>query len=270
MLGTLGEDAIHEVDTDASRRGLCSCSTTNSLTCSLSTSSSPMLRRSILPLFISSARIARAPMARAPSAPAPVATRPIATRSKAACLPEAEWFFRVAVRFLTILLPCPSSPWSSVTPDPAPSEAEDAKSVCSHAEAPAQERPVKSPYPAREPARKGVDDEQTDVDHHEDARVDVEAFDGLHASPGPFLTLLLVLHSSSFRWAARPSFPRVGRLSRAVCHSVNWECIPQRGYLCRSLELLAGSDSADNGYRPRTRFVNSATNSCTTNLGDRS
>src|SRR5215212_2962983 len=130
MLGTLGEDAIHKVDTDASRRGLCSCSTTNSLTCSLSTSSSPMLRRSILPLFISSAWIARAPIARAPkapaptarapSAPAPVATRPIATRSKAACLPEAEWFFCFTVRFLTILLPCPSSPWSCVLPNLAP------------------------------------------------------------------------------------------------------------------------------------------------------
>ena len=67
--------------------------------------------------------------------------------------------------------------------------------MCSQADAPAQERPVKSPYPTREPARKGVDDEQTDVDHHEDARVDVEAFDGLHASPGHFVTLLLILHS---------------------------------------------------------------------------
>ena len=120
-LGAAGKDAIHEVDTDASWRGVCSCSTTSSLTCSLPTSSSPMLRRSILPLLIASARIARAPMARAPnapaptarapSAPAPLATRPIATRSKAACLPEAEWFLPFTVRFLTILLPCPSSPW---------------------------------------------------------------------------------------------------------------------------------------------------------------
>ena len=91
-----------------------------------------MLRRSILPLFITSALIARVPMARAPKAPAPTARAP---------------------------------------------------------SAPAQERPVKSLYPAREPARKGVEDEQTDVDHHEDARVDVEAFDGLHASPGHFVTL---------------------------------------------------------------------------------
>ena len=82
-----------------------------------------------------------------------------------------------------------------LTKRPAPSEAEDAKGMCSQADAPAKERPVKPPYPAREPARKGVDDEQTGVDHHEDAGVDVEAFDGLHASPGPFVTLLLILHS---------------------------------------------------------------------------
>src|SRR5215213_9624722 len=282
--GAPGKNAIHEVDTVASWRGVCSCSTTNSLTCRVPTSNSPMLRRSILPLLIAKARIARAPMARAPkapaptarapSAPAPVATRPIATRSKAACLPEAEWFFRVTVRFLTILLPCPSSPWSCVPPIPdqedRPLRARGGKELVPQSRGPSQGAASKPTYPARKPARKGVDDKKADVDHHEDARVDVEAFDGLHTSPGPFVTLLLVLHSSSFRWAARPSFPRVGRLSRAVCHSVNWECIPQRGYLCRSLELLAGSDSADNGYRPRTRFVNSATNSCTTNLGDRS
>src|SRR5829696_3104353 len=95
-------------------------------------------------------------------------------------------------------------------PRPAPSEAEDAKGVCSQADPPAQERPVKPPYPARDPARKGDDDKKTEVDHHEDAGVDVEAFDGLHTSPGPFVALLLVLHSSSFQWAARPSFPRVG------------------------------------------------------------
>src|SRR5918997_4552217 len=92
------------------------------------------------------------------------------------------------------------------SPRPAPTEAEDAQGMCSQADAPAQERPVKPPYPARESARKGVDDQQTEVDHHEDARMDVEAFDHLHASPGPFVALLLVLHSySSFRWAARPS-----------------------------------------------------------------
>ena len=65
----------------------------------------------------------------------------------------------------------------------APTEAEDAKGVCSQADAPAQERPVKPPYPAREPGGKGVDDEQTDVDHHEDARMDVEAFGGLLDRP---------------------------------------------------------------------------------------
>src|ERR671910_1925350 len=64
-------------------------------------------------------------------------------------------------------------------PRPTPAEAEDAKGVCSQADAPAQERPVKPPYPARESARKGVDDKQTDIDHNEDACVDVEAFDGL-------------------------------------------------------------------------------------------
>ena len=39
------------------------------------------------------------------------------------------------------------------------------------------------------------DDKQTDVDHHEDARMDVEAFDGLHTSPGPFVAVLLILHN---------------------------------------------------------------------------
>src|ERR671911_2449660 len=80
-------------------------------------------------------------------------------------------------------------------PRPAPSEAEDTQGVCSQADPPAQERPVKPPYPAREPTRKRVDYKQTEVDHYEDTHVDVEAFDGLHASPGPFVALLLVLHS---------------------------------------------------------------------------
>src|SRR5215218_2506600 len=80
-------------------------------------------------------------------------------------------------------------------PRSAPSEAEDAQGVCSQADAPAQQRPVKPPYPSREPARKRVDDEQIEVDHHEDTRMNVEAFDGLHASPCPFIALLLVLHS---------------------------------------------------------------------------
>src|ERR671911_2362505 len=112
-LGTPGKATIHEVDTDASCRGVCSCSTTNSLTCSLPTSSSPMLRRSILPLLIANARIAKAPIARAPIAPAPtarapnaaapVATRPIANRPNAACLSEAIPFFRITVPFLMIL-----------------------------------------------------------------------------------------------------------------------------------------------------------------------
>src|ERR671913_2134959 len=122
-LGTPGKATLHEVDTDASWRGVCSCSTTNSLTCRVPTSNSPMLRRSILPLLTASTRIARAPIAVAPTAKAPRAIAPIetrlnATRPKAACLPEAEWFFRVSVRFLTILLPCPSSLWSCVLPIP--------------------------------------------------------------------------------------------------------------------------------------------------------
>src|SRR5215207_7387735 len=100
-------------------------------------------------------------------------------------------------------------------PRPAPSEAEDPQSVCAQADPLAQERPVKPPYPACEPARKGVDDEQTEVDHHEDARVDVEAFDGLHASPCPFVTLLLVLHScllsSSRIQAVQPPLTRADR-----------------------------------------------------------
>src|SRR5918993_1079430 len=80
-------------------------------------------------------------------------------------------------------------------PRPTPAEAEDAKGVCSQADAPAQERPVKPPYPARKPARKRVDYKQTEVDHHEDAGVDVEAFDGLHPRMCPFVALLLVLYS---------------------------------------------------------------------------
>src|SRR5918997_2227488 len=91
------------------------------------------------------------------------------------------------------------------SPRPASSEAEDAQGVRSQADAPAKERPVKPPYPAREPAGKRVDNKKSDVDYHEDAGMDVEAFDGLHASPCLFVALLLVLHSSSsFRWAARP------------------------------------------------------------------
>src|SRR5829696_3477911 len=101
-------------------------------------------------------------------------------------------------------------------PRPAPSEAEDTQGVCSQADAPAQQRPVKPPYPGPEPARKRVDDEQTDVDHHEDAGVDVEAFDGLHTSPGPFVALLLlVLHScllsSSCIQVVQPPLTRASR-----------------------------------------------------------
>src|SRR5829696_5441293 len=188
---------------------VCSCSTTSSLTCSLPTSNSSMLRRSILPLLIASARITKAPMARAPMAPAPIARapnaaaplapgrvppdrRPPASQGQNGSSPLPSAFSRSS--FLVHHLPGLAF-LPIAAPRPAPSEAEDAKGVCSQADAPAQQRPVKPPYPARQPARKGVDDKQTDVDHHEYARVDVEAFDGLHTSPGPFVALLLVLHS---------------------------------------------------------------------------
>src|SRR5829696_877457 len=90
---------------------LCSCSTTSSLTCSLPTSSSSMSRRSILPRFTASARIARAPIATAPAAlaPTPKAPRavhasPVATRAKATCAPNLGCATRLAVRiFFTVL-----------------------------------------------------------------------------------------------------------------------------------------------------------------------
>src|SRR5215207_1196688 len=110
-LGTPGKDAIHEVDSDVAWRGVCSCSTTNSLTCSLPTSSSSMSRRSILPRFTASARIARAPIATAPAAlaPTPKAPRavhasPVATRAKATCAPNLGCATRLAVRVLCIIL----------------------------------------------------------------------------------------------------------------------------------------------------------------------
>src|SRR5215211_6140671 len=90
---------------------LCSCSTTSSLTCSLPTSSSSMSRRSILPRFTASARIARAPIATAPAAlaPTPKAPRavhasPVATRAKATCAPNGGCSTRLAVRILCIVL----------------------------------------------------------------------------------------------------------------------------------------------------------------------
>src|SRR5215218_927369 len=70
---------VHEGCADAPWRGVCSCSTTSSLTCSRPTSSSSMLRRSILPRFTRSARIAKAPIAKAPIAVAPTAKAPRAT-----------------------------------------------------------------------------------------------------------------------------------------------------------------------------------------------
>src|SRR5215211_2925985 len=111
MLGTPGKDTTHEADSDAPWRGVCSCSTTNSLTCSLPTSSSSMSRRPILPRFTASARITRAPIATAPTALAPTAkapravhASPVATRANATCAPNLGCSFRLAVRiFFTVL-----------------------------------------------------------------------------------------------------------------------------------------------------------------------
>src|SRR5829696_4656481 len=111
MLGTPGKDTTHEADSDVACRGVCSCSTTNSLTCSLPTSSSSMSRRPILPRFTASARIAKAPIATAPTALAPTAkapravhARPVATLAKATCAPKGGCSFRLAVRiFFTVL-----------------------------------------------------------------------------------------------------------------------------------------------------------------------
>src|SRR5918998_1300397 len=128
---------VHEGSTDAPWRGICSCSTTSSLTCSRPTSSSSMLRRSILPRFTASARIARAPIARAPSAvaptaiaprpTAPVASRPTATLPYAACVSE-ERFARI---FIGISFPlstfgsacCP--PWMMAPSDEADAQRQE-------------------------------------------------------------------------------------------------------------------------------------------------
>src|SRR5215207_5671982 len=120
------KNAIHEGGVDAPCRGECSCSTMSSLTCSLPTSSSSMLRRSILPLLTASARIARAPIATAPTAVAPTARAPrpmapIAARPKAICAPEENCFARVALRIFISLAPCPSSLGSCVPPGPTAS-----------------------------------------------------------------------------------------------------------------------------------------------------
>src|SRR5215207_8818695 len=56
-LGYPSKTVIQEGGTDVPCRGVCSCSTTNSLTCSLPTSSSSMLRRWILPLLTARALI---------------------------------------------------------------------------------------------------------------------------------------------------------------------------------------------------------------------
>src|ERR671911_1146683 len=159
----------------------------------------PVLRRRLLP-----PPEPQAPKPRSPHVRSPPARRPPASQGQNGSSPLPSAFSRSSfpVHHLPGLAFLPISP-----PRAASSEAEDAKGVCSQADAPAQKRPVKPPYPAREPGGKRVDDEQTDIDHNEDACVDVEAFDGLYASPGPFVTLLLVLHSgllSSCTWAVEP------------------------------------------------------------------
>jgi hypothetical protein len=70
-----------------------------------------MSRRSILPRFTASARIAKAPIATAPAALAPTATAPravhaspVATLAKATWTPSGGYSFRLAVRiFFTVL-----------------------------------------------------------------------------------------------------------------------------------------------------------------------
>src|ERR671921_2423261 len=147
----------------------------------------PVLRRHPLP-----PPEPQAPKPRSPPVRSPPALRQPASQGQngSSALPFAFSRSSFLVHHLPGLAFLPISP-----PRAASSEAEDAKSVGSQADAPAQQRPVKPPYTAREPGGKCVDDEQTDVDHYEDAGVDVEAFDGLHASPCPFVALLLVLHS---------------------------------------------------------------------------
>src|SRR3712207_1441746 len=74
-----------------------------------------MLRRSILPRLMASARIARAPMAKAPTAVAPTAraprpTAPIVARPNATCAPEGERVAGVAVLVFIALYPFPVLP----------------------------------------------------------------------------------------------------------------------------------------------------------------
>src|SRR5918997_7181754 len=131
----------------------------------------------------------RVPQPRPSSVRSPPARRPPASQGQNGSFASVSAFSRSS--FLVHHLPgLAFLPIAS--PRPAPTEAEDAQGVCSQADAPAQKRPVKPPYPLREPARESVDDKQTEVDKHEDAGVDVEAFDGLHTSPGPFVAVLLI------------------------------------------------------------------------------
>src|ERR687890_1441100 len=139
----------------------------------------PVLRRRQLPPPEPQAPKPRSPHVRSP----PARRQPASQRQNGSSpLPSAFSRSSFPVHHLPGLAFLPIS-----APRPAPTEAEDAEGVCSQADAPAQERPVKPPYPARESARKRIDNKKTDVDHHEDARVDVEAFDGLHTSPGLFV-----------------------------------------------------------------------------------
>src|ERR671921_34000 len=191
----------YESSHDALSCGFCSCSTTSSRTCSRPTSNSSMLRRSILPLLTASARIARAPIATAPIAVAPTARAPrpmapIAARPSATWSPEQDCSVRVALHIFISLAPHPSSLASCVPPTPgpkAPRHQSRTQPGCVHPEAyaPAHQRPVEPPHPAR----KHVYGEQGNVDHREGERVDVEAFDDLHPGVCPFVALLFCVHA---------------------------------------------------------------------------
>ncbi len=74
-----------------------------------------------------------------------------------------------------------------------PAEAENRQGMHPEVYAPASERPVESPRPA---AAQNVDYAQSDVDRDVDARVDVEALEGLDARMRSVVALLLLIHMS--------------------------------------------------------------------------
>src|ERR671911_2646242 len=93
------------------------------------------------------------PQPRSPPVRSPPDRRPPASQRQNGSSALVSAFSRSSflVHHLPGLAFLPISP-----PRAAPTEAEDAQSVGSQAEAPAQERPVKPPYPAREPGGKCV------------------------------------------------------------------------------------------------------------------